>query len=1010
MLNLNIEEKVAAVVERLRTLKTVDKKSIATEISDKVDEKGVFYGSDEDFKPFESPYILFEQDKYFCFRGSFEIEEIRDDEKAYLSIETFIGGVAPTMRPQGLLKLNGEIIQGIDINHTDVLLDSGKYDMELIFYTHIFGLSLPVYFSVKRENTLINDLYNDLSIALAGMKLLLKNTDDYVFAKYHLERAINLIDFREEYGAEFFNSLKRARDYLYKNYFGKGEGIRPVVNCVGHTHIDVAWLWDEEQTRQKTERSFATVLKLMEEYPEYKFMMSQPQLFAFLKERNPEIFARIKEKVKEGRWELDGSMWLEADCNLTSGESLVRQIYYGKKFFKDEFGVDCSCIFEPDVFGYSAALPQIMLKSGIKRFVTAKIGWNDTDRMPYDAFVWQGIDGSKVFAYFISTCDCDPRNGVYDRTYTTYTGPISPQAVLGTWHRFQPKEFSAVTLLTYGYGDGGGGPTREMLETEKRLRKGIPGIPRTKLATLKETLDEIEDNFKANAKELKRYPKWNGELYFEYHRGTLTSVPRIKKHNRDGEFALMNAELVQTLASTLFGADYECETIERNWKILLLNQFHDILPGSAIKKVYEDSDEQFEKMFADLGGLIGKSLDVIAKNISTDGGLLVFNPNGFAATSTVVSDGKTVVVEDVPSLGYKVCKPRVKNNSVKVGKLKIESGDYVVRFDKSGAISSLFDKNNGKQIVKQGEKINAFAAYEDMPYEYDNWEITPYHKQKRYALDGEAFFEKIEDGDRAGFKITKKYGKSVIVQNVYLYNGLRRIDFETDVIWNEKKQLLKVEFPFGLLVDKAVYDIQFGNEERSTSTNTSWDSARFESAGQKWVDMSENNYGVALLNDGKYGFGTEDSLLTMTVCKCGGFPYYEAGEKIPRFTYSLLPHDGDFRGGGVINEAYLLNRGFITKKLGMQKGSLGEEYSFAKCLTDGVFMETVKQAEDGEGIMLRMYEGFRESKRVNVVFDKEIYSAYICDLSENELIAADIAGNKVAFDIKPYEIITLKIK
>ena len=1010
MLELNIEEKLATVVNRLKALKTVDKKSVETTISDKVNGKGVFYGSDEDFKSFESPYMLFEQDKYFCFRSSFEIEKTNDGEKSYLSIETFIGGVAPTIRPQGLLKLNGEIVQGIDINHTDVLLKQGKYDMELIFYTHIFGLSLPVYFSVKRENTLINDLYNDLSVALAGMKLLLKNTDDYVFAKYHLEKAINLIDFREEYGTEFFASLKRARKYLYENYFGKGEGMRPVVNCVGHTHIDVAWLWDEEQTRQKTERSFATALKLMDEYPEYKFMMSQPQLFAFLKERNPEIFAKIKEKVKEGRWEPDGSMWLEADCNLTSGESLVRQIYYGKKFFKEEFGVDCSCVFEPDVFGYSAALPQIMLKSGIKRFVTAKIGWNDTDRMPYDAFVWQGIDGSKVFAYLISTCDCDPRNGVYDKTYTTYTGPISPKAVLGTWHRFQPKEFNDVTLLTYGYGDGGGGPTREMLEAEKRLRKGIPGIPRTKLATLRETLDEIEFNFKTNAKELKRYPKWNGELYFEYHRGTLTSVPRIKKHNRDGEFALMNAELFQTLVSTLFGAVYEREAIEKNWKILLLNQFHDILPGSAIKKVYEDSDKQFEKMFADLGGLTEKSLDVIAKNISSDGGLLVFNPNGFAATSTIVSDGKTVVVENVPPLGYKVCKPSVKKSAVKVGRLKIENGDYVVRFDKSGAISSLFDKKYGKQIVKQGEKINEFAVYEDMPYEYDNWEITPYHKQKRYALNGAAIFEKIEDGDRAGFKITKKYGKSLVVQNVYLYDGLRRIDFETDVIWNEKKQLLKVEFPFGLLVDKAVYDIQFGNVERSTSANTSWDSARFESAGQKWVDMSENNYGVALLNDGKYGFGTEDSLLTMTVCKCGGFPYYEAGEKIPRFTYSLLPHGGDFRKGGVINEAYLLNRGFITKKLGRQKGSLGEEYSFAKCLTDGVFIETIKLVEDGDGIILRMYEAFKESKTATIVFGRKIHSAYICDLSENELIAADITENEVKFDIKPYEIITLKIK
>lgn len=1010
MLKINVEEKLSTVVNRLNALRTVKRTPISATYSDKVNEKGEFYGNDGDFLPFPEPHTLFETEKYYRFKMKFSTGEIPPAEKAYFCAETFIGGVPSTIRPQGILKLNGELAQGIDINHAEVLLKEGEYEADLIFYTHLFERSLPLRFSVRYENELVKDAYYDFAAVLSAMKLLLEKTDEYVFTKYHLERAMNLIDFRNPYDENFFSSLKAAREYLKENYFGKYSGNCPVVNCVGHTHIDVAWLWDEEQTKQKTVRSFATVLKLMEEYPEYKFMMSQPQLFAFLKERNPELYGKIKEKVKEGRWELDGAMWLEADCNLTSGESLVRQIYYGKKFFKDEFGADCSCVWEPDVFGYSAALPQIMKKSGINRFVTAKIGWNDTDRMPYDAFVWHGIDGSKVFAYLISTCVCDPRAGVYDKTYTTYTGPIDAQAVLGTWHRFEPKEFNDVTLLSYGYGDGGGGPTREMLENEKRLAAGVAGIPRTKLATLKETLDEAENNFNRTANELKRFPKWNGELYFEYHRGTLSSVPRIKKNNRKGEFAVMNAEFLSAFSSKVSGAMYDKDELEGLWKLLLLNQFHDILPGSAIKKVYEDSDEQFKKIFAETSDISAAAINALSENIRTEGGTLVINPNGFPYEGTMVFEGKIAVIKEVPAFGYKVIRSvACEHKSVSIKERSAENDIYRVEFDDYGNVISLFDKRANRETVKRGEKLNEFRAYEDMPYEYDNWEIAPYHKQKEYLFDKKAKFEIYENGAAAGFKITREYGCSSVSQTVCLYEGLDRIDFITDVCWKEKNQLLKVRFPFDLLVDKATYDIQFGSVERSTSENTSWDSARFECAAQKWVDMAENDYGISLLNDGKYGFGAEGNVLTMTIAKCGGFPYYEASENIPQFTYSLVPHEGDFRKAKVINKAYALNRGVMTQKVESHSGALQEEFSFVRSLTEGVFAETVKSAENGEGTIIRVYEAFKERKKAEIAFGLPFENAFICDLSENETEKAKTENGKIVFDIKPFEIVTLKV-
>ncbi|MBE5742612.1 MAG: alpha-mannosidase, partial [Clostridiales bacterium] len=721
--------------------------------------------------------------------------------------------------------------------------------------------------------------------------------------------------------------------------------------------------------------------------------------------------SKRKEKILEGRWEVDGSMWLEADCNLTSGESLVRQILFGKRFFKEEFNTDCKTVWLPDVFGYSAGLPQIMQKSGIDNFVTAKIGWNDTNRMPYDVFKWRGIDGSEVFAYFLSTCECNPRDGVYDNTYTTYTAPINPMYVLGTWNRFQQKELTDTVIMSYGWGDGGGGPTREDIEQKRRLTLGLPEIPKVKFESLGDSLTKIKKNYAKNTAELGREPIWTGELYFEYHRGTLSSVPQVKMNNRKGEFALLNAELLSVLGNMLVNAEYPKSLIDKNWKILLLNQFHDILPGSSIGEVYEDSNKQFAQLFKDTNGVIDGILDTIAKEVKSKGGLLVFNPNGFTASGTVKYGDNQLIAEDIPAFGYKVIPYKENVSTVKVDGLTLENTYYKIVFSTCGGIKSIFDKREQREVVKPNRLVNQMIAYQDTPYQYDNWEIAPYYKQNKWILDQEAEFNKIFEGDRSGFEITKKYGKSTIRQKVYLYNdGIDRIDFVTDVDWKEKNQLLKTHFPFDLIADKASYDIQFGHVERASHDNTGWDSARFESVAQKWADKSENNYGVAILNDGKYGFGVDDGDLSMTVLKSGSFPFDGASDFIPTFTYSILPHKGNRCNGGIVEKSYLLNRPFFVREVGENaNGKLLDEFSLIDYNAKGIIFETVKLAEDGNGIILRAYEAYRERKEVEFTVSnaKEVF---LCDLNESETEKLELCGNTVKFTVKPFEIITIKVK
>ncbi|MBQ9714400.1 MAG: alpha-mannosidase [Clostridia bacterium] len=1010
MITPNVEERLETVVELLKKWRISKQEFLPVLYTDNVYDKQTIPVGYDGWQTFAAPYTVYEKEKYYWFKASFEINREYPQQKAYFCLDTHIVGVASTIRPQGLLYLNGELVQGIDINHGDVLLEDGKYEMYLLFYTHTFDRYLPLDFSLKYVDERIDGLYYDLLIPLQAVKLLAKSSNEYVASASLLEKALNRLDVREVYSDDFYASVEEVRNFLKREYYGGVCGSKQTVACIGHTHIDVAWMWDLEQTKQKVERSFSTVLKLMDEYPEYKFFSSQPQLFDFLKERNPELYGRVKEKILEGRWEVDGGMWLEADCNLTSGESLVRQITYGKRFFKEEFGKECETVWLPDVFGYSASLPQIMQKSGLKNFVTAKIGWNDTNRMPYDAFMWRGIDGSEIFAYFLSTCECDPRNGIYDHTYTTYTAPITPMYVLGTWNRFQQKDFSDTVIMSYGWGDGGGGPTREDIEFERRLQGGLPGIPKTKIETLENSLRTIRENYEKNAEELQRKPVWNGELYFEYHRGTLSSVPQVKMNNRKGEFALMNAELFGVLGSLLCNKKYPEALLRKNWKLLLLNQFHDILPGSSIGDVYKDSNAQFEEIFADTDCVIDCVLETVASQVKTDGGLLVFNPNGFMADGTVTVNGNTYIAKDIPAFGYKVVQKENADSNVKVSANTLENSYYKLTFDKSGAICSLIDKRVGRELVKSGRLLNQMVVFQDTPYQYDNWEMTPYHKQNKWLLDAEAEFQTLLEGDRAGFAIKKRYGNSVITQKVYLYeDGIDRIDFVTDVDWKEKNQLLKTVFPFDVMADKASYDIQFGHVERAMHDNTSWDSARFESAAQKWVDVSENDYGVALLNDGKYGFGVDNGELSMTILKSGSFPFDGASDIVPTFVYSLLPHKARACDGGVVEKSYVLNRPFFVKELQKnENGRLPTEWSLLHCETKGVMIETVKRSESGDGIVIRMYEAYKERKTVKLSVPN-LKEAVLCDLNETETKKLQVDGNTVTFDIKPFEIMTIKV-
>ena len=979
--------------------------------------EGKFQGQSTDFHGIPGTH--------YWFRSRVTIPQDFAGKSVWLRIHTQIEEWDDGKNPQFLVFINGQVVQGADMNHREVLLSrqaqgGQTLDVDIQAYTGTLHREFAFLADLYVLDEEINHLYYDLLVPLQAFPRMEEDSKLRLDLRTVLNDTINLLDLRQPYSQEFYASLRQAQAHITRELYEKMGGWDQVVaTCIGHTHIDVAWWWTVAQTREKVVRSFATVLKLMEEYPNYKFMSSQPVLYDFLKQRYPELYEKIKQRVAEGRWETEGGMWLEADCNLTSGESLVRQFLYGKRFFREEFGQDSKILWLPDVFGYSGALPQIMKKSGVDYFMTTKLAWNQINRIPNDTFLWRGIDGSEVLTHLITTLGVgqNPKESFF----TTYNGMLHPDAIMGGWERYQNKEINNDILISYGYGDGGGGPTRQMLETSQRMEQGIRGIPKVRQETARTYFDQLNQRVKDN----RRLETWEGEFYFEYHRGTYTSMARNKRGNRKSELAMMDLETLGVLSG-----DYPAQADTRLWRdVILLNQFHDILPGSSIAEVYDVTKQEYAALEQEVSGLIQARLEALA---GAGDGVTVFNTLGFARSDVVrlgqlsaqaledgagrrypvqqTAAGAVAYLENLPAKGYvtlRRAEGQAPSPFLRRDDFHLETPYYSVTLDGKGRFASLLDKEHDRELMKPGTLGNLLRVYEDKPIYYDNWDIDRYYTEKHYDVEDLHSLAWTEDGPvQTTLELCYGFCGCTLRQRIHFYANTRRIDFETVVDWKLHQHLLKAEFPLDIHTDEATFDVQFGNVTRKVHANTSWDKARFESCGQKWMDYSEGHYGVSLLNDCKYGHSVLEGVVALTLIKSGVEPNPNADVETHRFTYALYPHGETWKQAGTVQESYKLNQPAYV----LPAGTPGKRYSYAAVDKSNVILETVKQAEDGQGTILRLYECENARTKFTLTVPPTTTQACITNLLEEPQQPLTVTNGQIPCTIHPYEILTIRIR
>lgn len=937
---------------------------------------------------------------------------------------------------ESMLYVNGSMYQGVDVNHKEVFLDSSLCgtSVNLMFrlWSGLEGGGAPKEQEHKIARADLawldekaDDFHYLASMVWQTIQILEEGNPVQHELRKALDSACHCIDWSSPGSELFYESLHQADDCLNESIDGMDKNSLINVYCVGHTHIDVAWLWRLKHTREKCSRSFSTVFRLMELYPEYIFLQTQPQLYEYMKQEFPDIYENIQKKVKEGRWEVDGGMWVEADCNLTSGESLTRQILIGSKFIKDEFGREVEYLWLPDVFGYSWALPQILKKAGIHTFMTTKISWNQYNRMPHDTFWWKGIDGSEILTHFITTPEPWNEPGSW---FYTYNGKLLPSTVKGVWDQYSEKQMNRDLLISFGFGDGGGGVNRDMLEYRRRMDK-IPGLPNLKISTAGEYFKKLH----RTVEDTDQYVHtWDGELYLEYHRGTYTSQGYNKRMNRKMELLYRRAEGLTVMAALQKGSLVEGkqEELTRGWKHILTNQFHDIIPGSSIHEVYEDARKDY--------GLIEK----IARNVEKDAHeaileqkehvYTVFNASGWELDQVVTvpetSDGifrdsagnvlvsqkgqgcTYVEVKKVPSLGTRTIvfesqKQDVPKAVFSVHGREIDTPFYQMTINHYGQIAKLFDKTYGRNVLPEGQRGNVLQVFEDKPLDNDAWDIDIFYQEKMREITELTVFEITEMGPLTmRIHMEWEYMNSNIRQDMILYSRSRRIDFCTNVDFHEQHQLLKAAFPVDIRATYGTYDVQYGNVRRPNHWNTSWDQAKFETVAHRWADLSERNYGVSLLNDCKYGHDIKDNVMRISLLRAGTQPDHLQDQGEHTFTYALLPHKGDFVEGAVVQEAFALNEPMET----VSGKSLLPYESFLSFDNDQVELDAVKQSEDGKYLVLRFHEfaGSRQEMSVKLGVPWKAWAEG--DLRERPLCG--FTGDGIHVTLHAYEIKTILVE
>lgn len=987
-----IYEKIRVMTDKLDTLRLLDQQEVPYTFIPCPEYKitNTPPALTEDWQPYTPNYLFEGVDTHYWLHLTLQTPKLPADREARLRVKTGREGQWDATNPQFTVYVDGVTTQALDTNHTWLPLESDReYDIYFYVYTGMTGGHFEIHTTLETVDLKIEALYYDVLVPYESLAELTAGSLDYLKTRDALDKALMLLDLRHVYSEDFYESVDAVLAWLKTNYYetlcGNSE---TVVSCVGHTHIDVAWLWTVAQTKEKAQRSFSTVLNLMRRYPEFIFMSSQPQLYQHVKDNDPALYEEIKQAVKDDRWETEGAMWLEADTNLISGESLIRQILYGKRFMKEEFGVDSKILWLPDVFGYSGALPQILKKCGVDQFFTAKMGWSESNKLPHDTFLWEGIDGSRVFTSLIDG----------------YVRKLNPHELKITWDNYKDKSYTTNTLLTCGFGDGGGGTTYEMLEQYKRLKYGLPGIPKARMEKAGTFFANIQKDFEKNAEALKKTPRWKGEMYLEMHRGTYTSIAKNKRNNRKSELLYLKAETLAAIDQLLNGGAYPSETIRRNTTNILLNQFHDIIPGSSIRQVYEVTDEEYARIREEGQAIVNEKLQSIQKNLKTEGGIFVYNPTPFPVSRYITHGGSTYFADDVPAHGWKVIAPNPVDCGITVTDHSIENDLVKVTFNASYHIVSVYDKEEQRELISHGQEANRLEVFEDYPRDYDAWEITDYYKQKMWLADHVEQVTPLKNG----LRIHRRYQYSLIYQDIVLTRGSRRVDFITTVDWQEDHVLLKAAFPVDIHSTRATYDIQFGNLERPTHQNTSWDAAKFEVCAHKWADLSEGDYGVSLLNNCKYGYSIEDNVMKLSLLKAATYPNPEADRGFHRFTYSLYPHKGDFRAGDTVKEGYFLNCPLDICPMDAAKGTLPDSFSMISCPQKNIVVETIKKAEEDDSVVVRFYDAWNQKTQAQITAGFDFREVYLCDMLENSLEKLEQEGRRVTVPVKNYEIVTLK--
>jgi alpha-mannosidase len=997
----------------------------------------------------------------------FEVDVPKDWVGESVRVRFAIGGEAK-------LSANGRLIGGLNPYHTEHVIlekarggESLRFDLEAVpkglFGTPNFDPRL------EEARLVLPDLevrafLEDLAAAHDGAEYLLKNgraeiaglvTDAIEAALSHLElprtpsenylarmvqdpraaqMAASIWDewhFEDE-PLELPTAVRRqlptrrkefqvALEAIKRRYPSEGQ-----LFVTGHAHIDLAWLWPFEETRRKIQRTFGTMLSLMDRYPSFYFNQSSAQTYTFVEQDDPKLFKRIQARVKEGRWDLVGGMWVEPDGNLLSGESWARQLLYGQRYFRSRFGQTLNVCWLPDTFGYTANLPQILRQGGIDSFFTTKLNWNETNAFPYDLYQWEGIDGSRVIAHSF----LNPGQG--------YNGNIVASDLGGTWKNFKGKRDFDTSLFSFGWGDGGGGPTQDMLERLERL-KDFPGLPRLETGRVKDFYKRVEKRVQDGLE----LPVWMGEQYLELHRGTYTTQSKIKWYHRRLEHTLVEAETANTLAWRTLGANYPHDALENAWTTLLRHHFHDVLPGSSVHAVntaaHRDLGETLEKAQA-LRDAALKQLStqvtlehdaatakVIVWNLALEdralrlrmpkpasGAFRLIAPGGVDVPYQELEDEIVVSSPDlvVPGIGYLALgvvrgTPKKTLTDLKASANSLENEHLHVKIAPDGTLLSVFDKRANRDVL--AGRGNQIWAYTDIPREWDAWEIDAHYEQDGIELLASGKPRLEQKGPlEASVRVERRFEGATIVQHYRLRAGSRRLEIETRIRWQGRRTLLRARFSLDVRSHEAWFETAFGAIARPTHRNTSWDAARFEVNAHRWADLSEANYGVSLLNDGKYGHSSQGNVLGLTLLRSPVYPDPLAEEGEHHFTYAIFPHEGDWRGDTTL-ESHDLNAPLRACIVPGSGGTWPASRGFVRGNQPGVRLSGLKKAEDSDEILIRLYEaiGGRGTVQLETELGTKIGTRVNFLEEGTQKLKAGNSGFEIGFT--PFAAISLKL-